>query len=379
MKEKNPNGEGSLRQRSDGRWEFRVKVEGRTTPLSFYSKDKDGRGAKKKYREWLKESGGEAIERIQTVKKWGAVWLASKKGAVAPKTYENYEYYVNMFILPIIGSMKLDAVRPMHIEEIFYAAAGRSYSARNEIKVCLNGIFRSARKNRLGKMNPVEDLTLKRDPAKPPKVHALEEVRAILDYAPTHKWGSYVELALYTGLRTEEICGLMWGDVDLTGGTLTIRRVIAEVENNDPDAMMKPDKNGMVKKRRKYAVVDTTKSKRERVVALNEQGIECISRIKKSGLYVLPGLDGSFLTPPQYAHRYSAVLRDLNTSLKPECRVQVLSPHKARHTYASALLEGGASIKSVQDQLGHTKLTTTQIYVHVDIAARKNNAKKLAY
>ena len=43
---KNPNGEGSLRQRKDGRWEFRVKVEGRTTPLSFYSKDKDGRGAK---------------------------------------------------------------------------------------------------------------------------------------------------------------------------------------------------------------------------------------------------------------------------------------------------------------------------------------------
>ena len=33
---KNPNGEGSLRQRKDGRWEFRVKVEGRTTPLSFY-------------------------------------------------------------------------------------------------------------------------------------------------------------------------------------------------------------------------------------------------------------------------------------------------------------------------------------------------------
>ena len=46
MKEKNPNGEGSLRQRKDGRWEFRVKVEGRNTPLSFYSKDKDGRGAK---------------------------------------------------------------------------------------------------------------------------------------------------------------------------------------------------------------------------------------------------------------------------------------------------------------------------------------------
>ena len=147
MKEKNPNGEGSLRQRKDGRWEFRVKVEGRTTPLSFYSKDKDGRGAKKKYRDWLRESGGEAVESVKTVEKWTRTWLeVSKKGRVAPKTYENYEYYIEKFILPEIGRMKLDSVRPVHIEQIFAKAASLSHSARNEIKVCLNGIFKSARK-----------------------------------------------------------------------------------------------------------------------------------------------------------------------------------------------------------------------------------------
>ena len=139
--QKNPNGEGSLRQRKDGRWEFRVKVPGRTTPLSFYSKDKDGRGAKKKYREWLKESGGEAVESVKTVQAWSKTWLeVSKKGRVAPKTFENYQHYVHTFILPRIGSMKLDSVRPFHIEQIFADAAGLSHSAQNEIKVCLNGI-----------------------------------------------------------------------------------------------------------------------------------------------------------------------------------------------------------------------------------------------
>ena len=97
---KNPTGEGSLRQRKDGRWEFRVKVEGRTTPLSFYSKDKDGRGAKKKYRDWLRESGGEAVESVKTVEKWTRTWLeVSKKGRVAPKTYENYEYSKKDFVI----------------------------------------------------------------------------------------------------------------------------------------------------------------------------------------------------------------------------------------------------------------------------------------
>lgn len=377
---KNPNGEGSLRQRKDGRWEFRVKVEGRTTPLSFYSKDKDGRGAKKKYRDWLRESGGEAVESVKTVEKWTRTWLeVSKKGRVAPKTYENYEYYIEKFILPEIGRMKLDSVRPVHIEQIFAKAASLSHSARNEIKVCLNGIFKSARKNRLCKANPAEDISLTRDPAKPPKVHTLEEVRAILTYAPSHKWGAYVELALYTGLRTEELCGLMWSNVDLQAGTLTIRRVVAEVENDDPDALMHPDKTGQVKRRRKYALVDTTKSRRERVVALNDAGTDVVKSIPKNGLYVLPGPDGGFLRPPVFAHRYAAVLRDLNATLPKDQQVQQLSPHKARHTYATALLEGGASIRSVQDQLGHAKLSTTQIYTHVDLEARKNNVVKLAY
>ena len=71
--QKNPNGEGSLRQRKDEE----------STPLSFYSKDKDGRGAKKKYREWLKESGGEAVESVKTVQAWSKTWLeVSKKGRV---------------------------------------------------------------------------------------------------------------------------------------------------------------------------------------------------------------------------------------------------------------------------------------------------------
>ena len=377
---KNPTGEGSLRQRKDGRWEFRVKVEGRTTPLSFYSMDKDGRGAKKKYRQWLKDSGGEAVESVQTVEKWARTWLeVSKKGRVAPKTYENYAYYVERFILPAIGKKKLDSVRPVHMEEIFCNASGLSHSARNEIKVCLNGIFKSARKNRLCKANPAEDIVLQRDPDKPPQAHSLDEVRAILSYAPSHNWGSYVELALYTGLRTEELCGLMWSDVDLDAGLLTVRRVVAEVENTDAGALMKPDRNGRIRKRRKYALVETTKSRRERTVALNEPGADAFRRIRKTGLYVLPADDGGFLRPPLFAHRYAAVLRDLNRTLPEDRRVQELSPHKARHTYASALLEGGANIRAVQEQLGHARLTTTQIYTHVDLEARRDNIKKLSY
>jgi len=189
---KNPNGEGSLRQRADGRWEFRVKVEGRKTPMSFYSMDKDGRLAKKKYREWLKTSGGDAIEKVKTVAAWAEVWLKSKKAVVVYGTYKNYEHYVNTFIVPALGQMKLDAVRPYHIVQLFAdeKVAALSDSGKNHIRICLNGIFKSGKKNKLCRENPVEDEVLfQRGQAAAPRVYTLREIRTILSYGPQPQMG----------------------------------------------------------------------------------------------------------------------------------------------------------------------------------------------
>lgn len=379
------NGEGTLRKRADGSWEYRVSVEGRKGQMSFYSRDKDGRGAKKKYREWLKNDGL-AVEKVWTVKEWATRWLKIKKARVCYGTYANYEHYTNGFVIPTIGPLKLDSVRPYHIDDLFASdrVAQLSESAKNEIRVCLNGIFNSGVKNRFCKSNPVappEKGELK--PPKPPKFYTLEQTKCMLDYAPSHKWGCYIQACFYTGMRTEELCALRWEDITFhaeeDSAEIWVCRVVAKAEP-PADAILPKDKSGKEKRPRCYELRDLTKGKEDRAVVLNAAGSKFFYSLPKAGPFVFPGIrGGEYLTPPQLAHRFSAVIRDLNRTLKPNEQLPALSPHKGRHTYGTLLLDGGASIKSVQDQLGHARISTTQIYLHTDTNMRRQAVAKLPY
>lgn len=373
MKKRSP-GDGSLRQRPDGRWEYRVVVgmDADMKPIrkSFYSKDKSGAGAKKAYREWLSNEDAQ-IEKKKTVKVWAEEWLETyKKGKVSPGSYYNYELYVKKHIIPELGGKFLDAVRPVDIEKLYSSKIDLSATALNYIRISLNGIFDSAVKNRLCHQNPAKEIIPPRKEKKSPISFSRDDISYLIPFCASFETGYYVEALLYTGLRIGELCALTWGDINLEAGLITVNKDIAV--SSEPG--------------RKYVLKESTKTGRSRQVALTQNGILAFQRIPKRGFYIFPGKHTPFCTPDIYRRRYNAVFQALNEELRSEHKgpgaapqVPMLSPHKCRHTYATFLLDSGANIRAVQDQLGHSRITTTEIYTHVDIESRKANVQKLGY
>ena len=133
-----------------------------------------------------------------------------------------------------------------------------------------------------------------------------------------------VELVYSAGLRSAEAVGLDLADVDFERETVHVRG----------------------------------KGDKERIVPLGEEAAHWLARyLHKARPQLARGAeDAVFL---------SARGRRLDTST---LRRLVPHPHRLRHAFATHLLEGGADLRTIQELLGHSSLSTTQIYSHVDAA-----------
>jgi site-specific recombinase XerD len=131
-----------------------------------------------------------------------------------------------------------------------------------------------------------------------------------------------VELVYSCGLRSAEAVGLDLADVDL-----------------DREAVHVRGKGG-----------------KERLVPVGEEAAYVVGRYLRDGRPALArgACDAVFL---------SARGRRLDTST---LRRLLPHPHRLRHAFATHLLEGGADLRTIQELLGHSSLSTTQIYSHVD-------------
>ena len=235
--------------------------------------------------------------------------------------------------------------RPGQVEnpEVSEVARAASNATVNRALMVLGASFN--RLVRLGRLreNPVTRVTKAREARQPRVALSKDEARRLIDAAgPALR--PLVVAGLYTGARLGELLRLTWGDVNFGAGTISLFR--PKVGNASRIPLHPRLAEELVRVREARAL------KEKRAVADDEP-------IFLSG----------------YGRAWVTVRRAFGRALKAAGLAgrKGLTFHSLRHTFAVHFLEGGAAVTDLQGVLGHTDLSTTQIYAHmVDSRTRES-------
>jgi integrase/recombinase XerD len=193
---------------------------------------------------------------------------------------------------------------------------------------------------RLAPVNATDEIDAPRPGRRLPSLLSRDEVERLLARpdprtAAGRRDRAMLELLYATGLRVSELIGLELNDVNLETRVLVARG-----------------------KGSKERLVPVGAPAAEAVRAYLSTAREALLRGRRSkDLFVTPR--GKRMTRQGFAKIVARLARGAGIA-------RAISPHKLRHSFATHLLEGGADLRVVQAMLGHSDVSTTQIYTHVD-------------
>ena len=183
--------------------------------------------------------------------------------------------------------------------------------------------------------NPAELVASPKKDSYLPKVLRVDEVAQLLDRIPAStpldlRDRALLELAYAAGLRAEELVNLDVGSLDA-----------------DAEEVRVEGKGG-----------------RTRVVPVGEHAWRALDRYLARGRTVLNCGESEALFLSKSGRRLST--SDVRRRLRLQTRLAGVSPHTLRHSFATHLLEGGADLRTIQELLGHSSISTTQTYTRVE-------------
>ncbi|MBR7180197.1 MAG: tyrosine recombinase [Kiritimatiellae bacterium] len=286
-----------------------------------------------------------------------ASFLLSAKNA-SPNTVSGYVSDIAMFekTLPRTDAPRdWGAVTDAEARS-FVLSLSKSGAAPSSIRrrlASLRAFYRYLIREGLSKTDPFNALRGPRLPKKLPRTLSASEIEAFLA-APAAEYekgrvkrGEFLrdralfEFLYSTGCRISEALSVRWGDIDISKGSLVV----------------------------------SGKGSKERLVILGAP-----ARAALEALRAETGAGGEDAVFPDFKTGGAMPARLAERRMKKYLAAAGLpadlSPHKLRHSFATHLLDAGADLRSVQEMLGHSSLSTTQIYTHVSIERLKNVVAK---
>jgi integrase len=302
-----------------------------------------------------------------TVAEYVRGWLDSARD-LAPKTLERYRQLAEQQIVPYLGATAMQKLRPAQIHDwhgILLKSGGKDgkpLSARTvgHAHRVLHGALERAMRLEIISRNVAH-------PVRPPKVESAEvtilnadqiaEVLARLD-GYGGRYGSLplraiAALAIGTGMRRGEICGLAWGAVDLDKSLVRVERSLEETAGG---LRFKSPKTAHGRRTISLPgnVVDILRDHKRRLI---EQRLALgIGRLGDDDL-VFPMADGTPYSPDKLSRDWGHAVRDR--------KLPAANFHALRHSHASALIAAGLDIVTVSRRLGHgSPAITLRVYAH---------------
>lgn len=383
-------GDGSLYKDSRGYWTASVTLpeqpDGKRRRKTIRSKDRGTAAQKLRALRAELDQHGDIITAAPTVKAWCETWLKdTAPERLRPRTLDTYAGYINRWIIPAIGRVKLADLTPRHVEAVqqlcrdgYGEGKDRkdpvSSTTRLQIHRILAVVLRDAVRAGHLRSNPAD-----RDHVAAPKRRHVEtnvltgaQTRALLEAVAEHPLAARWALALFTGMRQGECLGIERPAVDLERDLITVRWQAQKLKTGaKPDESIPQRDLG-----RGYWLLPPKTGGSFRVVPIIEP------------LHV--ALEAHMQKMPDAAEKHDLLFRradglpldqktDRNAwkAILAAAELPPVRLHDARHGVATLLLEAGVDIHVIQTILGHSSVLTTKGYAHVNTRLAREGLERM--
>ena len=374
MGKRRKKGEGSVRQRKDGRWEGRVVIgyDEKGLPRTKNVLAKTKRECQEKLKQLRETVIGPRTEKVRPEMpfgEWLDFWYQNYvKPQIRPTTQANYEAKIYQHIIPELGKVPLNQLAQKDLQQ-FYArmktsgwlirteqfGKGLSDSMVRGLHAACRSALEKAVQEELIRTNPAVGCKLPPKRGREMQVLGREELQRFLIQAQAEGYYELFLLDLCTGLRRGELLALQWDDLDFKSGTLTVNKRVYEVK-------------GQLR-----VSVPKTRASIRRLV-LPPGVVEVLRQYRETvnsrWMFPSPVKEDTPMTPGAVRRRLQIILERAGCK-----RIRF---HDLRHTFATLSLENGMDVKTLSSMLGHVSAATTlDIYTHVTGDMQSEAAAKI--
>ena len=376
MAKKRADGEGSIRKRSDGRWEGRYTAGYHSETGKRIIKNVLG-----KTQAECKAKLSAALESVKSIdvsradEYTVATWLRSwydiyAKPNIRVATADRYHLMVEQYTIPRIGNIKLTKLTAHDLQKLYkelmengridrksgHGNPGLSSTTVRSLHLMLHNAFERAVKERLILRNPTEDCIAPKVQKIEMQILPPEHIKDYLEAADRRGLLPMFYLELVSGLRKGELVALQWSDLDEANCTISVSKQASwDTEGN------------LILSRPK-----TGNSIRE--VSIPQDAVELLKQEHAKhpdNPWMFPsGRTGEVYHPDSVVTLHKRILKDAG--------LEHIRFHDLRHTFATLALQNGVDVKTVSSMLGHYDAGfTLRTYTHATRQMQQKAAEKM--